>query len=80
MDEKQPTIEDMVKLCTQLGKRVVSYQQMLNDALDTLKEIASDSKTKECPEFRARLAALALQLAAQLASMPELEVPDALVL
>lgn len=80
MDEKQPTIEEMVKLCTQLGNRVISYQQMLNDTLNTLQDIAADPKTAECPELKAKLAMLALQLMAKLADLSELEVPDALVL
>lgn len=80
MDEKQPTIEEMVKLCTQLGNRVVAYQAMLNEVLDTLKDIASDASTNGSPELRSKIAMLAMMLAGKLAAMPELEVPDALVL
>jgi len=80
MDEKQPTMEEMAKLCIQLGNRVIAYQKLLNDALNSLKDIASDPMLKETLELKAQLARLAIELAAGLAAMPELEVPDALVL
>ena len=81
MDDKpQPTIEEMVKLCSQLGDRVVAYQQMLNDAVDTLREIADSPEAKKSPELRADIAMAAFQLMAKLNELPELEVPDALVL
>ena len=80
MDEKQPTIEEMTRLCTQLGNRVIKYQEMLNETLDRLKKMIDNSPVPLEPNVKLQLAELALYLAAQLASMPELEVPDALVL
>lgn len=80
MDDKQPTIEEMTKLCTQLGNRVIEYQGMLNETLDRLKKMMDNSPVPIEPNIKLQLAELALYLASRLAAMPELEVPDALVL